>query len=202
MKYHLFTLFICVMLGAVSCTGQGNPATKNKTTAALPEPTEDQVRERGLIRQIEDSGYPFVNLTIEFPERQFEENFVLNLEEVENVDQATINKWVGKYVTFNYTSNITNALLDVRMDGASLLGMSDEDLPEEVQKITGVLSGASEVTTGDLPVLIRITDPHERSLSFEFFVTEEMVNAEGMIVEGFFQERTSNTIMAITLVGK
>jgi hypothetical protein len=52
------------MLGAVSCTGQGNPATKNKTTAALPEPTEDQVRERGLIRQIEDSGYPFVNLTI------------------------------------------------------------------------------------------------------------------------------------------
>lgn len=58
------------------------------------------------------------------------------------------------------------------------------------------------VMLGDLPVLIRITDPHERSLAFEFFATEEMVNAEGMIVEGFFQERTSNTIMAIALVGK
>lgn len=195
MKYHLFTLFICVMLGAVSCTGQSK-------TAALPEPAEDQIRERGLIRLMEDSGYPFVNLTIEFPERRFEENFVLNLEEVKNVDPATIYKWVGKYAAFNYTSNATNALLDVRMDGASLLGMSDEDLPEDVQKITGVLSGAAEVTTGDVPVLIRITDPHERSLSFEFFVTEEMVNAEGMIVEGFFQERTSNKIMAIALMGK
>lgn len=202
MKYHLFTVFVCMMLGVFSCTGQGNPATKNKAAAALPEPTDDQIRERGLIRQIEDSGYPFVSLTIEFPERQFEENFVLNLEEVENVDQATINKWVGQYATFNYTSNITNALLDVRMDGVSLLGVSDEDLPEEVQKISGVLSGATEVTAGDLPVLIRITDPHERSLAFEFFVTEELVNAEGRIVEGFFQERTSNTITAIALAGK
>lgn len=202
MKYHLFTLSIYLMLSAVSCTGQGNPATKNKASAALPEPSEDQIRERGLLRQVEDSGYPFVNLTIEFPERRFEENFVLNLEEVENVDPATINKWVGKYVTFNYTSNIANALLDVRMDGTSLLGMSDEDLPEDVQKITGVLSGAAEVTTGDLPVLIRITDPHERSLAFEFFVTEELVKAEGMLVEGVFQERTSNNMMAIALAGK
>jgi hypothetical protein len=201
MKFSLLLLSLCLTLG-ISCTGQGNPKGKNKAAAELPAPIEDQIREMGLLREVEDSGYPFVNLIIEFPERQFKENFLLNLEELENMNPTIINQWVGQYVKFNYTSNVSNALLDIRLDGKSLLGMSDEDLTEGVQKITGVLSGATEVTSGDLPGTIYITDPHERSLEFSFFVTQEMTQAEGMIVEGFFEERAVNKIAAIIPVSK
>lgn len=196
MKFSLFVISVFLVL-SYSCTGQG----KSKT-AELPAPVEDQISEMGLLKQVEDSEYPFVNLVIEFPERKFTENFLLNLEEVDNVNPEIIKKWVGKYVKFNYTSDIFNALLDIRLDGESLLGMSDGDLPEGTQKITGVLSGAAEATAGDLPDVIYIIDPHEGSVEFEFFITQEMTGAEGKIVEGFFDERTVNKIAAIVLPSK
>ena len=75
--------------------------------------------EFGLLINVEDSGYPFYTLTIEFPERGFTEYFVLNLEEVHNIDQPTLSNSVGKYLLFEYTSEINNALLDLVIDGVS-----------------------------------------------------------------------------------
>ena len=201
MKTGIFFIFAFMLAIATGCSGQGKAGGSN-AEVNIPEPSGDEIRETGRVKSVEDSGYPFVNLTIEFPERKFEETFVLNLESVEGVDPAVVNSWKGKYVAFNYFSTISNMLFDLHLEGASLMGMTETELPEGVQKFSGVLSGAGEVTGGDLPSLIKINDPHGELMEFECFVTEEMTQAEGQLVEAFFEARTQNDISAIVLLKK
>lgn len=200
MKIQLAIAIFCLAL-SVSCTGQGKQGNKN-STPDIPEPTGEEIREMGLLKQVEDSGYPFFNVLIEFPERQFEEYFLLDLSQVTNLDPGTLNKAVGRYVSFNYTSNIINALMDMRKDGNSLLGLNPEDLPDGLERATGILTGAGSPTESDLPTRISVNDPHEFSLEFDAFVTPEMAEAEGNIVEVFFEKRTENKIAAIKVMPK
>lgn len=89
-----------------------------------PTATDDGIKEMGLLKGVEDGGYPFATLTIEFPERKFQEYFTINFEEVKGTSLDKVYKWVGRYVSFTYNTDLTNALLDVQIDGKSLV--SDE----------------------------------------------------------------------------
>ena len=104
---------------------------------------------------------------------------------------------MGQYVSFEYTSEVINALLDVRQNGKSLLGVKPSELPKGLKKISGILSGATNVTEGDLPSLLRIHDPEDQSIEFEFFITPELVEAEGTLVVGFYDQRIDNRIITI-----
>lgn len=66
-------------------------------------------------------------------------------------------------------------------------------------KITGILSQANVVTTGDLPGELKITDDHDRFEKFSFFITPEIVQANGKVVVGYFEPRTQNTITALEI---
>jgi hypothetical protein len=185
-----------------SCNGQ-EKQTREQATAEKQEINEgDALREFGLLKSAEDSGYPFYNVEIEFPERKFSEVFTLNIEEIPDVDPGILAGWVGQYISFEYTSEIINALLDVRQNGKSLLGVKPSELPKGLQKISGTLSSATNVTEGDLPSLLRIQDPEDQSLEFEFFITPELVEAEGTLVVGFYDQRTENKIVSMKLAKK
>ena len=180
-----------------SCNGQ-EKQTQEQAPAEKQEINEgDTLREFGLLKSAEDSGYPFYTVDIEFPERKFSEVFTLNLEDIPDVDPGILAGWVGQYISFEYTSEIINALLDVRQNGKSLLGVKPSELPKGLKKIAGTLSGATNVTEGDLPSLLRIHDPEDQSLEFEFFITPELVEAEGTLVVGFYDQRTNNRITTI-----
>ncbi|HAQ37145.1 MAG TPA: hypothetical protein DCQ58_01435, partial [Saprospirales bacterium] len=156
--------------------------------------------EFGLLINVEDSGYPFYTLTIEFPERDFSEFFVLNLEEVYNIDLSTLSNSIGKYLLFEYTSEINNALLDLVIDGVSLFNKTE--LPEwhsDIQVIQGILSNADEETTGDLPGELFITTVEEITMIFPFYITSEIVNANGKEVIGYYDQRTLNTIISLEI---
>ncbi|MVM41241.1 hypothetical protein GO730_32035 [Spirosoma sp. HMF3257] len=200
----LFVMAICV-----SCTAyEGKSDTSAFTEHDESTPAKKQasatkgIREVGLLKEVEDSGYPLLTLTIEFPKRHVKEYFVVNLEEVNGTNVEDMNTWVGQYVSFAYTSELTNALLDLQLDGKSLLDEDNTAVNAQTQKITGLLSGADEETAGDLPGKISITATDNTVLDFEFFVTKEMVEANGESVVGFYEERTANTIKSINLVSK
>ena len=185
-----------------SCNGQ-EKQTREQAPAEKQEINKgDALREFGLLKSAEDSGYPFYTVDIEFPERKFSEVFTLNLEEIPDVDPGILAGWVGQYISFEYTSKIINALLDVRQNGKSLLGVKPSELPKKLNKISGTLSGAMNVTEGDLPSLLRIHDPEDQSLEFEFFITPELVEAEGSLVVGFYDQRTENKIISMKLAKK
>jgi hypothetical protein len=180
-----------------SCSGQEKQTQQPASTEKQELNEGDALREFGLLKSADDSGYPFYTVEIEFPERKFSEVFTLNLEEIPDVDPGILAGWVGKYVSFEYTSEVINALLDVRQNGKSLLGVKPSELPKGLKKISGTLSGATNVTEGDLPSLLRIHDPEDQSLEFEFFITPELVEAEGTLVVGFYDQRTNNRITTI-----
>lgn len=186
------------MAAFISCSGQQSSNAQKEATeqSTLSESTDDEIHEFGLVKQVEDAGYPFATLAIEFPERGFEAYFTLNMEEVAGVNPGIVNKWVGKYVEFYYTSDIVNSLIDIRQDGVSLIGMNPEELPEGLRKASGTLDCPEELS-GDLPGVLQIMDAHADSYSFEFFITQEIIDARGQLVEGYFDERTVNTITQI-----
>ena len=185
-----------------SCNGQEKQTQQPASTEKQEINEGDALREFGLLKSADDSGYPFYTVEIEFPERKFSEVFTLNLEEIPDVDPGILAGWVGKYVSFEYTSEVINALLDVRQNGKSLLGVKPSELPKGLKKISGTLSGATNVTEGDLPSLLRIHDPEDQSLEFEFFITPELVEAEGTLVVGFYDQRTNNRITTIKMAKK
>ncbi|MFM9947122.1 MAG: hypothetical protein ACKV1O_04215 [Saprospiraceae bacterium] len=213
MKFNSYSsAFVFSM--CVACAANDGKSTVSESGQAMDTTTQvmtnegdakfsnaaNEIKERGLLKQVEDSGYPFVTLTIEFPERKFEASFSLNLEEAEGASASTISTWVGRYVAFTYTSELTNALLDLRQGGKSLLGMDNIELPSGLKKIKGTLSGAGEETTGDLPGEVTITPEEEDAQTFAFFITQEMVEANGEVVVGYYEVRTANDITSIKLI--
>jgi len=170
-------------------------------TVQVPIIADGELKEMGLLKEVEDSGYPFATLTIEFPDRKFKEYFTINIEEAKGADLGTIQKWVGRYVSFTYTSDLTNALLDVQKDGKSVVSTEKIDFPPAIKKIVGMLKGADEETLGDLPGKVSITNDN-KTLEFPFFVTKEMVKANGSDVVGLYDERTQNTLKSIKLLPK
>lgn len=201
MKLHVLLLSIGFAI-LNSCSGQEKQTQQPASTEKQELNEGDALREFGLLKSADDSGYPFYTVEIEFPERKFSEVFTLNLEEIPDVDPGILAGWVGKYVSFEYTSEVINALLDVRQNGKSLLGVKPSELPKGLKKISGTLSGATNVTEGDLPSLLRIHDPEDQSLEFEFFITPELVEAEGTLVVGFYDQRTNNRITTIKMAKK
>jgi hypothetical protein len=204
MKFTLAIPLFLLMSCTFSNTQSAATETKDSSSQIVNSPSEesvisdDEIQERGILKEIEDSGYPFATLTIEFPERKFSETFTLNFEEVRSVvNPSVLNKWKGKYVSFRYTSQITNALLDIQKNGKSMMGEYAVEVTPEMSKIVGILEGANQETAGDLPSKITIG-----TLSFEFFVTKAMVEANGTKVVGYYEERTQNQIKAIKLLAQ
>jgi hypothetical protein len=163
-------------------------------------PNGELIHERGLLKNAEDSGYPIVTITIEFPDRNFEEMFILNLEEVKNINQEKLSSAVGKYVDFGYTSDLKKSLLDIQVKSKSIFDTDVIAIGDDAKMVKGILKGADEVTGGDLPGIVTITNKSNEVLEFEFFITEEMVRLNGKMVTAFYEERTVNQIVEIAFL--
>ncbi len=203
----ILLMYFCVNAMIVSCKPS---ASNSNEETAMPAETDllyesetadhDSIKEFGLLKNVEDSGYPFFTLTIAFPERGFTETFNLNVEEVNTIDAATLTNSIGKYLSFEYDSEISNALIDLQMNGISLINEGEAmELSSDIKSITGILSNAAEETTGDLPGELYIQTEEEITEKFPFFITLDIVKANGKQVTGYYEQRTQNTITSITV---
>lgn len=176
-----------------------NKEFQNNESLTDSIPAQDQdIKDLGLLKNVEDSGYPFAALTIEFPEKKLTESFGINLAEVTNVDMNILTNSIGKYVSIGYTSEVQNALLDLRFKGKSVFpDTPDMQTRKNLKTITGVLSNAAEETQGDIPVTLTITTKEGTIESFDFFIDAGIVALNGKEVTGYFEPRTSNKILAI-----
>jgi hypothetical protein len=212
MKNILLSLFLFTV-GLTSCSSEGSSEKQTSDSVAVadittyPEnleassfPNGELVHETGLLKKYKDGGYPIVTLTIEFPVRKLEETFTLNLEEVKNIRPEILSKSTGRYLDFEYLSNIENALMDIQNNGKSIFKSDAIPVTKEMKKITGTLKGAGETTAGDLPSEITITDANEKVTNFEYFVTEEMVKFNNKNVTVYHEERPSNNIISLKIL--
>lgn len=160
--------------------------------------TLDTLRELGRIKSVEDAGYPMYSLEIEFPERDFSEGFLLNAEEIADLDLEKLGSSVGKYISFEYTSALENALLDLKLNGKSVFNDSDPFQPTpETQTIEGTLNNAGEPTNSDLPDQINISGAGGKTEKFDCYITPLMTKANGKKVVGYYEVRTANRIVGL-----
>jgi hypothetical protein len=215
MKTKIKTIFsVFLILGLNACQQSSSNDQSNSTADSLavtdttqyPEnleassfPNGELVHETGLLKKYEDGGYPFATLTIEFPERKFEESFTLNLEEVKDIKPENLSKSIGKYLDFSYVSKFENALMDIQNNGKSIFKTDAIPVTKEMKNITGLLTGANEITGGDLPNKITVSNNQE-TLEFEYYVTEEMVKYNGKTITVFYEERTSNDLVEMKIL--
>lgn len=197
-------LAFCSLLWISSCgnsTGSNentNEETSSEATERSTEAASDAIRELGRIKSVEDAGYPMYSLEIEFPERGFSEGFLLNAEDIQGLDLAKLGNSAGKYISFEYTSELENALLDMKVNGKSVYndGEAFEPTPE-TKTFEGTLKNAGEPTAGDLPDQISISGAGGETEKFDCYITPLMAKANGKKVVGYYEVRTANRIVGL-----
>jgi hypothetical protein len=201
-NFALVLFAFCSLLWISSC---GNSTNSNTNGEASTEATEsdapvalDTLRELGRIKTVEDAGYPMYSLEIEFPERGFSEGFLLNAEDIQGLDLAKLGNSAGKYIAFEYTSELENALLDMKLNGKSVYaeGKAFEPTPE-TKTFEGILKNAGEPTTSDLPDQISISGAGGKTEKFDCYITPTMAKANGKKVVGYYEVRTANRVVGL-----
>lgn len=156
---------------------------------------DDTITEYGKVVKFEDGVYPQYIVTIDFVERNFTQDFNLNIEAV-SIDGETLNNLPGKYVTIDYTSELIDDLNDIHFNGKSLYGQYAPEMDSSWKTITGILSGAASLS-GDLPNLVTITEANGNQMNFELYVDDEVMKANEKEVTVYHSVRAINTIVDI-----
>ncbi len=157
------------------------------------EPTDDEIREFGIIKNIEDGIYPMFIFTIEFPGREFQMEFNLNMEFV-NMEPKSIDQLLGQYASFYYLIEEENDLMDIQFNGKSLMEDHVPEMSDNWRKVSGVLSGAEKETLSDLPANISITSEQGEEYHFFYYVDTPMLKANGKEVTVFYIIHSSQKI--------
>jgi len=159
------------------------------------EPTDDELREYGMIVSVEDGAYPFYSVTVDFVERNMKQSFTVNIEDFA-MNSETLEGLKGKYATIFYTSDLENDLNDLHFEGKSLFGEYAPEKDDNWKETTGILSGATSLS-GDLPGKITITDADGQKTTFELYIEDETLKVNGKKVTAYYSLRATNKIMHI-----
>jgi len=208
MKKALYILPVLLLIASTACKQPASNKDKKEVEEATEiesveldtEESDDllhgELREFGIIENIEDGAYPFFVVTVNFVQLETKIDFNLNIEAITLGHEDLINQ-VGKYATIYYISELESSLNDLQLEGTSLFGEFAPEYDSNWDQITGILNGADQVTSGDLPSMISITDSEGKKMDFELFIDEETVKANGKTVDAFFGLRGVHTITRI-----
>lgn len=196
------SLFIWLATSCLLTTVTPNQLAAKQTGTWL-QPVTDSIPDTeftatGLLKTVEDDDYPLVTLTIDLPAKQTTQQFTINLDNTTTIRLTTLMELIGKSVSFHYTTEEINALLNIEVDGKFLLDADPGVVTNNTSRVSGKL-GADELTTGDASGLLTITAPDGDVTEFPFFITSELLEVNGTTVTAFYEERTINTITEITV---
>jgi len=193
-QYLLLSFFlILASCGAkkTSDTQEADTETQ-EVTEGEREPTDDEIREYGLLTAIGDTGYPMFYIDVEFTERNISASFSFNVEE-SPLDMAQLTAMEGKYATIYYIIDDDPYIEAIVRECEPVYG---EITAESTggKEITGILSGATSLS-GDLPSTITVTANDGTKIDFRLFIEDDeilAVNNEEVTV--FYFESSSNKI--------
>ena len=207
MTSHLIALLAAIALaGCQARTVSTTPVTTDKSAAESVQtaPASNGARDlavgerRGIgeLTAVEDGGYPMYVVTIVFQPGQPGFELTANAEDL-GLGAGGLEALKGKRVAVGYTREDEPDLRDIQLKGASVLG---DEAPASVSgllKISGRLSGAGEVSGGDLPDTVTVTPAGGKPMTFEAFVSEGMTRADGREVTVFYETRPRNRITSL-----
>ncbi len=170
-------------------------------TAQVRAPAEGETRIDGAVTQVEDGAYPQFTVTIQ-PESGAPVALYLNAESGADLGGQEPGSFAGQDIIAYYTTTEDLALVDLRTAAGATLLPADGPAPTaDALSISGTLSGAAAVTAGDLPDVITVTDAGGIARNFEYYVTPEIVAANGQQVTARYQPGERNEITLLHSAG-
>lgn len=159
------------------------------------EPNDEELNEYGIITAIEDSGYPMSMVSVSFPEREMNFDFLLNEEDV--MLSHGLMEFLDQYATIYYEIIDSNDIMDIIFEGQSLLGEYAPEDHEGLEKFEGTLKRATSAS-GDLPSTISVAGENE-TLDFEYFVDEDLIAINGQKITVYYYQRARELITYMEL---
>lgn len=207
MTSHLIALLAAIALAGCQARTDSTATVATDNSAAeraQAAPASNGARERavgelrgvGEVTAVEDGGYPMYVVTIVFQPGQPGLDLTANAEDL-GLGGGGLEALKGKRVAVGYTREDEPDLRDIQLKGVSVLG---DEAPASVSgllKISGRLSGAGEVSDGDLPDTVTVTPAAGKPMTFEAFVSEGMTKADGQQVTVLYDTRPVNRITSL-----
>jgi hypothetical protein len=196
MRLKLVVIGLAVS-GALLAACQPAPSTAKKDTAAssLATQADAVITADATIAAVRDAGYPMFAVTATVAGQAAPLELLLNAEDADLGGQQ-VESYNGKAVTLGYTSAPETSLLDIRQGDRSLF-VDAPKLDPAWTFVTGVLSGADDITASDLPGEIQITGADGAKVSFEYFVGPEIKAANGKTVTAYYTTDVVNRVTSI-----
>lgn len=198
MRPVLSMLILVMAAGLAGCDSRPAGKTEEKGTAAIPTPAppkKDETQITGKVINVEDSGYPLFTVTIALDGDAGEIDLLANDADLKIA--GGMGSLQGKAVAAQYRNIKEADLIDMRVDGVSVLGEDSPGRGAKGMTVTGVLSGADSDTTSDLPDTITVTPPDGAPVQFKYYILPEMVAANGKTVEVLYDVREIREIAFI-----
>jgi hypothetical protein len=171
---------------------------RSNENSDLPEGrNDDWLSEIGVFSRIEEGGYPFYSLNVEFPKREMVMAFLLDVEEL-GISPDAIERLEGKSVSFEYTSDLEKNVVEIELESGFVLGWVDREDLRDYKTERGILGGA-EVTMGDRAGSFYLEDAEGGRVVFETFVTPELAAANGRDAIVYYNVATENRIKGLSL---
>lgn len=198
MNFKLLALGITIS-GALLAACQPAPSGAKDEPAATAQEAPSAngaVVVPATITTITDAGYPMFAVTATVAAQTTPIELLLNAEAAD-LGGHELASYSGKPVTLGYTSLPETSLADIHRAGRSLFGADAPRLDPSWKIVTGVLSGAEDVTAGDLPSQITIANADGTKIAFEYFVGPELKAANGKEVTGYY---TTDVVNRVTMI--
>ncbi len=144
---------------------------------------EGETRLEGVVTKVEDGGYPQFTVTVRPDSGGEDMALYLNAESGADLGGQEPSSFADQNVIAYYTTSDNPLLQDMqRPEGQSILPAGGMPAAADSQYITGMLTGAETATAGDLPDVVTIIDAQNVAHTFELFITDGVVAANGQQV--------------------
>lgn len=153
-----------------------------------------------LLKKIEEGAYPMASLNVQLSAGT-EITLDLNLEDYKGVRLAELKKNTGHSIQVLYTTRNENSATQIILNNKNLFDGKPFKQSSGELKAAGVLN-APAVSIGDLPDSFTVKKEDGNILSFPFFITPEMVKANGKKVDVYYMQREVSTVKEIELLKK
>ena len=153
-----------------------------------------------LLKKIEEGAFPLATIDGELSDgRKISFNFNQEDEAYKGPGLKDIIKNTGKHITVVYVTTMENSALHIVMNNRDILDGKAFKMDNTDEKTSGILMAAA-ITGSDLPDTFHIKKEDGSLVAFPYFITAEMVKANGKNVDVYYRKDEINTVKEIQLI--
>lgn len=157
--------------------------------------------EHGLVTRVEDGAYPMFTIHIRLDGHDNEMAFSL-IAEGATIVGATIDQLENKPVNIEYVDVESWELMFIRPMLLSLTdpnSLNDEERGDLWRVVSGRLTGASEVSGGDLPDTVTIETNSGETVEFDHFIDSDLVQLNNQDVSAWLAPRVYKDLRRVAV---